>query len=459
MSTIAFEKKHDVDMTEGRIFRHLVAFALPLMLGNVFQMLYNAVDTWVLGNYVSNEAFSGVGSVGPIANMLVGLFTGIASGAGIVIAQYYGAKKEEDANKGVHTAMILTFIASVFVTVVGVLISPACVTLMKVPDDAASEALTYLRIYFLGITGLLVYNMGAGILRAFGDSKRPFYFLIISSLINIAGDLICVVWLGLGVAGVAIATVFSQFISAFAVLIILFRHKGTAKMEIRRLKLNPSLAKKIIRVGIPTGIQMSLVSFSNIFVNSYFNAFGTDCMSGWTAFNKIDNFAVVPVSALSAAVSTFVAQNLGAKEHQRARRGLAISTVAAITLMIFLTAPIMIFAPALVKFFNPTPSVVEIGAMYLRYLTPFYICFALNQMYAGSLRGAGHAKNVTIMMISCFVVIRQAYLIIVTKFISNTMLSVGFSMPFGWICATIALFVYYKKVDLTKNRVIGADLD
>ena len=288
LSILKQKTKRDVDMTQGSIFRHLITFAFPLLIGNIFQQLYNTVDTWVVGNYVSNEAFSAVGTVGPVINMLIGIFLGLSSGAGVVISQYYGAKRYDKVRDTVHTSIVMTLILAVLFTIIGIAMIPFVLNFMKTPAEVMPESSAYLTIYFAGVIGLMLYNMGAGILRAVGDSKRPFYFLVVSAVLNIILDLVFVLSLGMGVKGVAYATIISQGVSAMLTMITLFRTDSCIKVELKYLKLDKEMLAKIVRVGIPAAIQMAITAFSNVFVQSYVNHFGADCMSGWTAYSKID---------------------------------------------------------------------------------------------------------------------------------------------------------------------------
>ena len=285
---LSFGRRKDVDMTEGNITRHIISFALPLLIGNVFQQLYNTVDTWVVGNYVSNEAFSAVGTVGPIINMLIGFFMGLSSGAGVVISQYYGAKRNQEVHDTVHTAMVMTLVMGIAFTAIGLAMTPFMLRLMNTPDNVMPESTAYLTIYFSGILGLMIYNIGAGILRAVGDSQRPFYFLVVCALINTVLDLLFVLVFHMGVEGVALATVIAQSTSALLVVITLMKTDTCIKLRLRDLKINFAMLGKIFQVGIPAAIQMAITAFSNIFVQSYINYFGDNCMSGWTAYAKID---------------------------------------------------------------------------------------------------------------------------------------------------------------------------
>lgn len=446
-------RKKDVDMTEGNISRHIISFALPLLIGNVFQQFYNTVDTWVVGNYVSNEAFSAVGTVGSIINMLIGFFAGLASGAGVVISQYYGAKQYNKVHDAVHTAIVLTLVLGVIFTLVGLGITPFMLELMDSPDEVFPHSKAYLTTYFSGILGLMLYNMGAGILRAVGDSNHPFYFLVVSALVNIALDLVFVLVFNLGVIGVALATVIAQGISAVLVVFTLIRSDNCIKLVIKDLRISVSILMKIIKVGIPAAVQMAITSFSNIFVQSYINYFGADCMSGWTAYSKIDQLILLPMQSVSLAATTFVGQNLGKKQADRAKRGVTVSLVISICSTFLLMLPVMIFAPKLVEFFNNKAEVIEYGSLLLRILSPFYIFCCMNQIYAGALRGSGNSTVPMIIMLISFVAFRQFYLLIVSN-IANEIVPIAMGYPAGWIVCSALTFVYYHKTSLSQKIVV-----
>ena len=290
--------RKDVDMTEGPIIGHLIRFAMPLLIGNIFQQLYNTVDSWVVGNYVSKDAFAAVGTVGPIINMLIGFFLGLSSGAGVVISQYYGAKKHDKVSETVHTSIVMTLVMAVVFTFVGIWMTPFMLRFMKTPASVMPESTAYLTIYFAGVIGLMVYNIGSGILRAIGDSQRPFYFLVVSALMNTVLDLVFVLVFHMGVEGVALATVIAQGTSALLVIITLVRSDTCVKLSLRQMKFHWDAFAKIVRVGIPAAIQMMITSFSNIFVQSYINFFGENCMSGWTTYAKVDQLLFLPIQPL-----------------------------------------------------------------------------------------------------------------------------------------------------------------
>lgn len=445
----------DVDMTCGSVAGHLIRFAFPLLLGNLFQQLYNMVDTWVVGNFVGNEAFSAVGSVGPIVNMLIGFFGGLASGAGVVISQYYGAKRPDAVRRAVHTSLVMTLVMGVLFTGLGLWMTPTMLRFMKTPDEVLPQSTAYLNIYFVGVLGLMLYNMGAGILRAVGDSKRPFYFLVVCAILNIVLDLFFVLYCDMGVRGVALATVLSQGVSAVLVILALLRTDSCIRLDWRALAVHWDILKKIIQVGIPAAIQMAITAFSNIFVQSYINHFGADCMSGWTAYSKLDQLLFLPMQSLALAATTFVGQNLGSSQVDRAKKGVRMASMLAIVVTAVLILSLIIpLAPYLVIFFNSKPEVVEYGTMFLRYISPFYVLCSLNQVYGAALRGAGHSKATMFIMLGSFVVFRQIYLYVVANFISNTVMPIAMGYPAGWfLCSTLTL-IYYHHADLNRNTVL-----
>ena len=442
-------KGRDVDMTQGNITRHIILFALPLLAGNIFQQMYNMVDTWVVGRFVSNEAYAAVGSVGPIVNMLIGFFLGLSAGAGVVISQFYGAKRFEEVERTVHTAITMTLILGVLFTAVGVFMTPYMLRLMNTPENVIPQSTAYLRIYFSGILGLMLYNIGSGILRAVGDSKRPFYFLVVCAVMNTVLDLVFVIQFQMGVQGVALATILSQATSAVLILITLLRTEECIRFYPRKLRLHGTILRKIIRVGIPAAVQMAITSFSNVFVQSYINFFGDNFMSGWTTYSKVDQLLFLPMQSIALASTTFVGQNMGSNQVERAKKGVTRALILAICCTLFLMAPVITFAPAIVAFFNSKPEVVHYGSTLLRWITPFYVLCCFNQIYSGALRGSGDSKAPMIIMLSSFVAFRQLYLFVMSR-VCNEFLVIAMSYPAGWLlCSSLTAFYYHK----TKSKM------
>ncbi len=450
----SFLSRRDVDMTQGNVYGLLIRFAVPLLLGNLFQQLYNTVDTWVVGNYVGKEAFSAVGTVNPIINMLIGTFMGLSIGAGVVISQYYGAKQEDKVSETIHTSLVLTAILGVLFTGVGILMTAPMLRFMKTPAEVFPEAQRYLTIYFSGIFGLLLYNMGAGILRAVGDSQRPFYFLVLSTTLNIALDLLFVIRFHMGVAGVAYATILAQGLSAVLVFILLMGAKNCCRVSLRAMKLHMDPLKKILKVGIPAALQRAITSFSNVFVQSYINFFGADVMGGWTAYTKVDAFLFLPMLSVASGATTFVGQNLGVNDVERAKKGVRVAMIIAAVCNLVIMIPVIAFAPALVRFFNGTPEVVTYGTLFLRMISPFYMLTCVTQVLAGSLRGAGDSKTPMYIMLFSYVAFRQAYLYCVTHFVSNTIIPVALGYPAGWLVCSAAMVIYYRHAHWEKHRLV-----
>ena len=443
-----FGRRHDMDMTSGSIAGNLILFALPLLIGNLFQQLYNMVDTWVIGQTGENGAYAAVGSVGPIINIMIGIFSGLASGAGVVISRSYGARDEATVKRAVHTSVIMTLALSAVFTAIGVLGTPWVLRLMLGSEagDIFPHARTYLTIYFAGIVGLLVYNMGAGILRAVGDSRHPFYFLLVSAITNIVLDLVFVFVFDMGVAGVAWATVIAQALSALLTVITLFRTTSCVRLSLHSLKMDWGILGNIVLIGIPAAIQLALTAFSNVFVQSYIagvNADQTAALGGWTSYSKIDQFLFLPSQSLSLAATTFVGQNLGAGDTVRARRGIRTAFLMALAVTAPLIGTVMLAAPWLAGIFNPDPAVVEHATLLLHYITPFYIFTCVNQVIAAGLRGAGNTTAPMIIMLTSFVGFRQLYLFVMSNYISNDLIPVAMGYPAGWAMCCLCITVYY----------------
>lgn len=437
--------KSEIDMTTGSVYGHLIRFMLPLLAGNIFQQLYNMVDTWVVGNFVSNEAFSAVGSVGPITFMLIGFFMGLSNGAGVIVSQYFGAGEKKQVEKTVHTALLLTVIMGVVITVLGLILTPYMLTFMQTPEEVVPEAATYLTIYFGGVFGLMLYNVCSSILQAVGNSLLPFLALLVCAVLNTVLDLYFVIELNMGVAGVAWATIIAQFVSAAVVLIALMRTKSCVRFHFKKLAIHMDVLGRILRVGLPAAIQMAVTSFSNVFVQSYINYFKADVMSGWTAYNKIDQLLVLPAKSIGLATTTFVGQNLGAGQEKRARQGMLTGLILAFGTAVLLGAPSVIFAEPLVGFFNPKAEVIAYGASFLTMLTPFYACMCVNQVMSGALRGSGNSKAPMYIMLGSYVVFRQIYLYIMANYISNTVMPIAFGYPAGWIVCCTVMVIYYLR--------------
>ena len=452
VSAAAPKKTTVRDMTEGSIVKQVILFALPLMLGNVFQMLYNTVDSIVVGNYVGTQALAAVGSTTMIVNMMVFFFNGFSTGAGVVIANYFGSRDMKTLHKTIETTMAATFALSLLFTVAGVAAVKPMLRFMATPEDVFAEATTYLRIYIGGISGLLVYNMGSGILRAVGDTMRPLYFLILTSVLNIILDLAFVLGLHRGIEGVAWATIISQFISAFLILLLLSRSEDIYRLTWHDLKIDRVILGRIFAVGLPAGIQSIITAFSNVFVQSYINYFGSSCMAGWSCYNKLDQFIMLPMQSMAMASTTFVSQNIGAEKRQRADKGTIVTVALSVGVTAVIVAVLCLFAAPAVGLFTPDASVIEYGVLFIRVNSFFLLFNGVSHVLAGALRGQGDSRGPMIIMLLSFVGIRQVYLYVVSRFIANTPLLVGFGYPVGWTtCCIIEMTYFFLRRRKTKQ--------
>jgi len=442
MNRSSAEKSTARDMTQGPILRQLVFFSFPLMLGNVFQLLYNMVDSIIVGNFVSKQALAAIGSTTVIVSMIVFFFSGFATGAGVVIGNNFGARNMDRLHDAVHTTVAATFIFSLLLTLLGTAAVRPMLVIMRTPEDVFRDAALYLRIYIGGISGLLIYNMGSGILRAVGDSIRPLGFLILTSVLNILLDLFFVIVLKLGIAGAAVATILSQFVSAVLILLLLTRTRDIYRLDWKELHIDFPILKKIFSIGMPTALQAVITSFSNIFVQGYINAFGSDVMAGWSCYNKLDHFIFLPMQSMSVASTTFVSQNAGAGNERRSRRGTFLAILIT-CLVIGVTAVVLtFFAPAAVRMFSPDEAVIRYGAMFIRTNAFFLIFNGIAQVLAGALRGRGDSRGPMVIMLFNFVVVRQIYLYWVTHFVANTPRLVGFGYPVGWVLCCVMELIY-----------------
>lgn len=445
------EKSTALDMTQGPILRQLVFFALPLMLGNVFQLLYNTVDSVIVGNFVGKEALAAVGSTTAIVGMIVFFFSGFSIGAGVVIGNNFGAKNMERLHDAIHTTVAASFILSLLLTLVGVAAVKPMLRLMRTPEDVFENAALYLRIYFGGISGLLIYNMGSGILRAVGDSIRPLGFLILTSILNTLLDLVFVIGLKTGIAGAAIATVLSQLVSAALILTLLTRTKDIYRLNWKELHIDFPILKRIFAIGMPAALQTVITSFSNIFVQGYINFFGSDVMAGWSSYTKLDYFIYLPMQSMAMASTTFVSQNMGAGDERRCRQG-TVTAILMTTLVTGLAAALLFaFAPGAVRLFSPEPAVIRYGVMFIRTNVFFLLFNAVSQVLAGALRGRGDSRGPMIIMLLCFVAVRQVYLFWVTHYVANTPRLVGFGYPVGWMCCFVieVFYAWYRQRRVT----------
>ncbi|SCG84326.1 putative multidrug resistance protein yoeA [Proteiniborus sp. DW1] len=433
-------------MTEGKISKKIILFAFPIFLGNLFQQLYNVVDSLVVGNVLGKEALAAVSSTGSLIFLIVGFISGIFVGASVIISRYFGAKNKEQLSLAVHTAIAFGFIAGIIVTIIGVVFTPWFLKLMGTPDDVFVDAVIYLRLYFAGGIGIVMYNTCMGIFQAVGDSKRPLYYLIIAAIINIVLDILFVAVFDFGVGSVAIATVISQFVSAILGFMKLTKVDGYHKLYIKKIKIDGNILKSLIKMGFPTGVQNSVIAFANVIVQSSINQFGSVAMAGSGSFSKLEGFAFLPITSFSVALTTFIGQNLGAKQYKRARDGARFGVIAGISLAEIIGILIWIFAPALIGIFNSEPEVIELGVMRSRITSLFFFLLALSHCLSGILRGAGKTKIPMIVMLISWCVIRISYITIMVKIIPDIRV-IFWAYPITWFISSATFIIYYKRTN------------
>lgn len=433
-------------MTEGPIAKQIILFAFPLLLGNIFQQLYNTVDSVVVGNFIGKEALAAVGSSGSMINLVIGAFMGLSMGASVVISQCYGAGQDKEVSDAVHTAVAFGFLGGIAITAIGVLFSPQILRWMGTPENVMPESVAYFRVYFGGVMSMVLYNVFAAILRAVGDSKRPLYFLIVSTLVNIVLDLLFVAVFSWGVTGVALATVIAQSISALLEFMVLCRADGPFRVTIKRIRLEKTMVRRIVRIGLPSALQNSVISISNVVVQANINAFGDLAMAGCGAYNKIDGFAIMPAMSFSMAVTTFVGQNRGAGQYERIKKAARFTVLTSIIVTQTIGVGVWFFAPQLIRIFNDDPQVVAFGTLMARCIAPFYFMLAGTHTQAGALRGVGLTKVPMFVFLSFWCGLRMLWIIVAVRVLPDIRV-VFFGYPITWTCSAIALMIYQKKRD------------
>lgn len=443
----------EAKMTTGSIWKRILFFAIPLLLGNLFQLLYNTVDSIVVGQYVGKTALAAVGASTPLINLIIGFFMGVAVGAGVIVARHFGANRKEELSVTVHTFVTFSIIFGIVLMIIGYFMSPLFLEWMKTPSDVLPQAVEYLQIYFLGVIFVTLYNAGTGILQAIGDSKRPLYFLGVASVINIILDLYFVTQLNMGVAGVAWATLIAQAVSAVLVIIVLLLSKESYHLRLNKLRIDMKTLIQIIKIGIPSGLQNMIVSFSNVIVQSYVNNFGAAAIAGFSSANKFDNFIALPVNSFALAITTFSAQNMGALKIDRVKKGVNTTILMGIISVILLGIPLWLFADVAIEIFSRDPDVIAAGASMIRVMIPFYIALTFHQVYSGALRAGGYTVIPMITSIISFVFLRQIYLSIAMP-IFNHIDIVAWGYSLTWSCAAIFTALYYHFSHwLTKNKL------
>lgn len=436
-----------IDFTQGSIQKSLLAFAFPLFLGNLFQQLYNAADSLIVGNWLGSQALAAVSSSSPLINMMVGFFNGMAIGAGVIISRNFGARNREALDRAIHTDLAFGLSAGILMTVLGSIFTPTILRWMQTPEDIMPNSIEYFRVYCLGIVFSLMYNTCMGIMNALGDSRHPLYYLIISSVTNVVLDILFVAGFGGGVGSAALATIISQALSVILSLKRLFRgQEGVYRVEIRKIRFHRQTLVEILRFGLPAGVQNSVIGFANIVVQTNINSFASAAVAGSGAYSKIEGFAFLPVTCFSLALTTCIGQNLGAKKYDRAKKGAVFGIFCSITLAELIGLGVFLLAPWLISMFNSESEVVAFGVRQCRTEAFFYCFLALSHCMAGILRGAGKATIPMFIMFGSWCVLRVAYLTIVLSFYHEIWI-VYSAYPLTWTISSVAFIIYMAKAD------------
>ena len=439
-------KDKNLDMTSGSIWRNMVAFAVPVFLGQLFQQLYNTADSIIVGNFSCKGALAAVASSGNLIFMMTGFFMGLSLGAGVVISRYFGAKDYKAMEAAVHTNIAFGAVCGVLMSVLGIFLAPQMLIIMNTPEDVLPLSTTYFRLYFLGAFFSLMYNTCMGILRAVGDSRTPLYYLIFSSCINVVFDLIFVGPLKMGVAGAALATVISQSVSAVMCFVKLLRATGPERVVFKKIRFDMPMLRQIAGQGIPSGIQNSIISIANVVVQSNINAFGADAMAGCGSYSKVEGFVFLPITAFTAAITTFIGQNLGAGEHERAKRGARFGIFCAMALAELFGVVLYFICPAVIRIFNDDPAVVSIGVSQMRTECFFFFALAFAHGVSAVMRGAGRARMPMFTMLACWCILRVTYITLAVKAFP-VLETIFWAYPITWCTSCVVFLIYYLKAD------------
>ena len=439
-------------LTVGSIRRKIIGFAIPIFVGYLFQQLYNTADSLIVGNYLGENALAAVSSNAAFIYLLVGFFMGFSTGAGVVIARHIGAHDDRQTSLAVHTAVAMGLAFSLLVSVLGVVITPTVLRWMGTPPEVFSESCKYLRIYFAGGTGLVMYNMLVGILQASGDSRHPLVYLIFSSLVNVVLDILFVAAFHMGVEGAAYATIISQFLSMVLAAARLLRSKGSIRIDLRKVRFDPENLRFIVRNGLPTALQACVIDLSNILIQSYINSFGGLAMAGIGASTKVEGFAFLPVTAFQIAVTTFVSQNMGAKEYDRVRRGIRFGLTCTIVTIELLGVAVFLLAPQIIGLFNRNPEVIRFGAGRARVCAFFYCLVGFSHVSSAVMRGLGKPMTPMVIMLTCWCAVRILVLFTIGQALHDIRLAFWI-YPFTWALSSIAYGILLKRIRV--DRLAG----
>ena len=438
------EKKNTVLMTEGGIFKNLLFFAAPLILGNLLQQMYNAVDSIIVGNYVGSNALAAVGAGASLIYLLIAFSLGASVGAGVIVSQYLGAKEKEVVHKAVHTAMTISIILGLILTAGGILFSRKLLVMMNTPAEILDDAACYLRIYSCGLIFNVVYNMAAGILNAAGNSRRSLMYLAAAAVVNIFMDLLLIAGLKIGVAGAAIATNFSQAISCILALWFLFRVPADYRISLKNLRIHKAMALRIIQIGLPTGIQNMVISFSNILIQASINQYGATAVAGFSAYLKIDGFNILPVLSFSMAITTFIGQNYGAGKYDRMKKGMWVTLLMGIVYTVFTGILLLTFSGQIMRLFSEDVGVIAYGQTAMRYFCPFYWILAILHSLAGTVRGTGKSIPPMVVLLVSLCLFRIVWIQLVLPYYTSIE-GIFILYPVSWLVGAVLMILYTWK--------------
>ena len=444
-------------ITEGVIWKQLLIFFFPILMGTFFQQMYNTVDTIIVGRLVGTEALAAVGATGPLVSMVNGFFIGVSSGATVVLSQAYGAGDRKGVSDSIHTGVALSLLLGVMLTAIGICLGGRVMGWMGTPENCMADATTYLRIYFAGSIGTVVYNMGAGILRAMGDSKRPMLFLMVTCILNVVLDLLFVAVLHMGVAGAALATVLSQMISAVLPIVVLLRQKED-RLELRKLRIERSLLGRILRIGIPAGLQFVTFDFSNVLIQSGINSFGDTTMAAWTAYGKTDALVWMISGAFGVSITTFVGQNFGAQKYSRIRQGAWTCLALSIAMVCALNVTLLLFRSQILGIYTDNPEVIAVGSMVMLSIMPYEFLFMPIEVFAGTMRGVGNSLMPTLITGSCVCLFRVVWLMTAVRH-WHSLKTLTLSYPLSWALAAVVFLVVYFKGNWLRRRITQCGME
>lgn len=442
--------KNDRSLIEGSIWKGITVFALPILLGQIFQQLYNTADAYIVGQYLNDDAYAAVTSSGSLVFLLVGFFGGISVGAGVVIARYFGAGNRERLHTAVHTTVAFGLMAGVLLTILGIVLTPQILKLMKTPESVMEYSVQYFRYYFAGSLAIVMYNLLVGILRAVGDSKNPLYYLILSSVVNVALDYLFVGVLHWGVWAAALATTISQFVSMILCLIRLMRYETVYQIRLREVRAEGPMLREIIHFGLPSGVQNSIIAFANVIVQSNINSFDADAVSGAGTYAKLEGFAFLPITCFTMALTTFVGQNLGAKQHDRTKKGAIFGIICCVVMAELIGVALLLFAEPLVSLFTDNPEAIRVGVRQARIESLFFCFLAFSHCIAAILRGAGKPTVPMLVMLGSWCVLRVTYISVVVPLV-NDIWVVFSAYPLTWSVSSIIFLIYFLKSDWLHN--------